>query len=151
MSGNAVNASVMTFLLLVLAAQLLPPSAIVPYASSNEGSGSDVLVVVDLEAQELVVRRAGHEIARSAVSTGKTGFETPTGRFRVLEKRINHVSSLYSGAVMPFMQRLTMDGVALHAGAVPGYPASRGCIRLPRAFARYLFTVTRPGTEVHVI
>jgi lipoprotein-anchoring transpeptidase ErfK/SrfK len=110
-----------------------------------------VLLIVDRDAQELVVQRAGREVARSAISTGKAGFETPAGQFRVLEKRVNHVSSLYRGASMPYMQRLTMDGIALHAGTVPGYPASRGCIRLPRAFARFLFSVTRPGTEVHVI
>ena len=84
------------------------------------------------------------------MSTGQPGYETPTGSFAILQKNRDHRSNLYNGAPMPFMQRLTWDGVALHAGEIPGRPASHGCIRLPMAFARNLFAVTRLGASVHV-
>src|SRR5262249_57571081 len=74
-------------------------------------------------------------IAQSAVSTGMPGYRTPTGVFSVLQKRRYHESNIYSGAPMPFMQRLTWSGIALHAGVLPGFPASHGCIRLPHHFA----------------
>ena len=85
------------------------------------------------------------------VSTGSDGHETPVGDFTILEKQVFHRSNLYSDAPMPYMQRLTWDGIALHAGQLPGYPASHGCIRLPKAFARQLFDLTSMGGAVSVV
>jgi hypothetical protein len=109
-----------------------------------------VVVVVSLPMQRLHVYRNGVRIGEAAVSTGKPGHETPPGVFTILQKRREHYSNLYDNAPMPFMQRLTWDGIALHEGRVPGYPASHGCIRLPRGFAEKLYSVTGHGTVVVV-
>ena len=109
-----------------------------------------VLVVVSLATQRAVVYRNGIPIGISTVSTGREGFETPTGIFTILQKQIEHFSNLYDDAPMPYMQRLTWGGVALHAGNLPGYAASHGCIRLPREFARLLYGVTQRGMTVVV-
>ena len=114
---------------------------------SREGP---VLVVVSRDDQVAFVYRNGIEIARSTVSTGKPGHETPTGVFHVLQKDADHVSSTYAGAPMPFMQRLTWGGIALHAGNLPGYPASHGCIRLPYEFSHLLYGITHTGCTVVV-
>jgi hypothetical protein len=82
------------------------------------------------------------------VSTGKPGKVTPTGVFTVLQKKVDHESSIYKGTKMPHMQRLTWTGIALHAGHLPGYPASAGCVRLPVDFAAKLYSVTALGTTV---
>jgi hypothetical protein len=82
------------------------------------------------------------------VSTGKPGKATPTGVFTVLQKKVDHESSIYKGAKMPHMQRLTWTGIALHAGHLPGYTASAGCVRLPVDFAGKLYTATTLGTTV---
>ena len=113
-------------------------------------SDGPVLLAVSIPDQKLYAYRGGTLFAVSTVSTGKRGHDTPTGVFPILEKRREHYSSLYNRAPMPFMQRLTWDGVALHAGKLPGYPASHGCVRLPAAFAERLFAVTRRGGEVIV-
>ena len=110
--------------------------------------GGPVLVIVNRATQRLVVYRNGVPIGISTVSTGRPGYRTPTGVFTILQKREEHYSSTYDNAPMPFMQRLTWRGVALHAGQLPGYPASHGCIRLPRDFARLLFGVTEVGMTV---
>lgn len=89
-------------------------------------------------------------VAAASVSTGKDGKDTPVGIFPILQKREMHHSNLYDSAPMPFMQRLTWDGVALHAGKNPGFPDSHGCIRLPAAFAKKLFSITSVGTNVVV-
>ena len=81
-------------------------------------------------------------------STGRPGHRTPAGVFVILEKDKNHHSSTYDNAPMPYMERLTWGGVALHAGNLPGYPASHGCVRLPLEFAKLLFGVTTLGTPV---
>lgn len=107
-----------------------------------------VTMIVSLKAQRAFVYRNGVPIGVSTISSGKAGHETPTGIFTILQKEIDHKSNLYSGAPMPFMQRLTWDGVALHAGALPGYPASHGCVRLPMAFAKLLYGVTKLGLTV---
>ena len=107
-------------------------------------------IVVSLPLQRAYVFRNGVRIGMSRVSTGKTGYETPTGMFSILQKRREHYSNLYDDAPMPWMQRLTWDGVALHAGQVPDYPASHGCIRLPYAFAERLFEATTTGMTVIV-
>lgn len=105
-------------------------------------------IVVSLPLQRAYVFRNGIRIGMSRVSTGKTGYETPTGVFTILQKHREHYSNLYDDAPMPWMQRLTWDGVALHAGRVPDYPASHGCIRLPYAFAERLFEATTTGMTV---
>ncbi|HEX4853994.1 L,D-transpeptidase family protein [Arenimonas sp.] len=107
-----------------------------------------VLVLVSLPEQRAYVYRNGVRIGVATVSTGKPGFETPTGVFTVLQKKREHYSNLYDDAPMPFMQRLTWDGIALHAGRVPGYPASHGCVRLPYAFSELLYGVTAHGITV---
>jgi hypothetical protein len=109
-----------------------------------------VLLVVSVATQRAVVYRNGVPIGISTVSTGRPGYRTPTGVFTILQKHVEHYSSLYNNAPMPFMQRLTWGGVALHAGDLPGYPASHGCIRLPREFARLLYGVTHIGMTVVV-
>ena len=107
-----------------------------------------VLLVVSLATQRAVIYRNGVPIGITTVSTGRPGYRTPTGIFTVLERDVEHYSSLYNNAPMPYMQRLTWGGVALHGGNLPGYPASHGCIRLPHEFARLLFGVTRLGMTV---
>ena len=87
-------------------------------------------------------------IAASTISSGKKGHETPTGVFTVLEKRKEHYSKTYGNAPMPNMQRLTWRGIALHAGNLPGYPASHGCVRLPAKFSALLFGATERGMTV---
>src|SRR3954462_4562287 len=87
-----------------------------------------VLVYVDLSRQRATVYRNGVRMAVSTISSGKDGHETPTGVFTILQKDADHRSSLYNSAPMPFQQRLTWDGVALHAGGLPGYPESHGCV-----------------------
>ena len=107
-----------------------------------------VTVIVSLATQRAYAYRNGVPIGVSTVSTGAPGHETPTGIFVILQKAVVHKSNKYSDAPMPFMQRLTWDGIAMHAGKLPGYPASHGCIRLPAAFAKLLFGITRLGLTV---
>lgn len=107
-----------------------------------------MVIVVSLPQQRLHVYRNGVRIGVSTISSGRPGNETPTGTFEILEKQRMHHSNLYDSAPMPFMQRLTWDGVALHAGRIPGHPASHGCVRLPADFARTLFEETERGTLV---
>ncbi|WP_233281499.1 L,D-transpeptidase family protein [Sphingomonas changnyeongensis] len=109
-----------------------------------------VLVYVDLARQLATVYRNGVRIAVTTVSSGKPGHETPTGVFTILQKDAHHRSSTYNNAPMPYQQRLTWDGVALHAGGLPGYPESHGCVHLPMAFARQLFATTDMGGTVIV-
>jgi len=107
-----------------------------------------VLVYVDLGRQRATVYRNGVRVGVSTISSGKEGYETPTGVFTILEKDQDHRSRTYDNAPMPYQQRLTWMGVALHAGNLPGYPASHGCVRLPMAFAKKLFTITPMGGTV---
>ncbi|TZF90481.1 L,D-transpeptidase [Cognatilysobacter lacus] len=109
-----------------------------------------LVIVVSLPLQQLHVYRNGVRIGASSISSGKPGHETPVGVFTILQKEVEHYSNLYDAAPMPWMQRLTWDGVALHGGTLPGRPASHGCIRLPQAFAKSLFAATRPGDVVIV-
>lgn len=110
----------------------------------------DIVILVSLPTQEMHVYRGGIRIGRASISTGKPGKDTPVGAFPILQKRKVHHSSLYDDAPMPYMQRLTWDGIALHAGRNPGYPASHGCIRLPDEFAQLLYDVTDYGQVVVV-
>ncbi len=107
-----------------------------------------VLLVVNLETQRAVLFRNGVPIAATTLSSGKAGNETPTGVFTILQKRKEHYSKTYDNAPMPNMQRLTWSGIALHAGKLPGYPASHGCIRLPHSFSTLLFGATETGMTV---
>ncbi|MGB5737177.1 MAG: L,D-transpeptidase [Thiohalocapsa sp.] len=107
-----------------------------------------VVVVVSLPEQMAYVYRNGVRIGVSTVSSGKSGHGTPTGVFTILNKDKNHHSATYGNAPMPYSERLTWDGVALHAGGLPGYPSSHGCVHLPSAFAERLFGITHKGTTV---
>jgi len=109
-----------------------------------------VVVVVSLEEQRAYVYRNGIAIGLATISSGREGHETPTGVFTILQKDREHYSTKYDNAPMPYMERLTWDGIALHGGALPGYPASHGCIRLPQAFAERLFAITQRGETVVV-
>ena len=128
-------------------AETLGPNA---YVWRDPGSSEPVSIVISIPDQKAYVYRGDRLVAASSVSTGKDGKETPTGTFPILQKEEVHHSNLYDSAPMPFMQRLTWDGVAIHAGRNPGFPASHGCIRVPTAFARKLFEVTTTGTPVLV-
>jgi len=110
-----------------------------------------LLIAVSLNSQRLTVYANGAPIAHSPVSTGTASNPTPTGIFSIIQKNRHHRSNLYSNAPMPYMQRITWSGVALHQGVLPGYPASHGCIRLPQSFASYLWGTTRIGTGARVI
>jgi hypothetical protein len=114
-----------------------------------------MLLMVSLDQQKAYLYRNGIRVGVSTVSTGKKGHETPTGVFTILQKNKDHRSSLYKdksgkGAAMPYMQRLTWDGIALHTGNLPGYPASHGCVRMPDDFAKRLFAETDMGMTVVV-
>jgi hypothetical protein len=107
-----------------------------------------VAAVVSIPEQRVHVYRNGIRIGVSTCSTGKPGHSTPTGVFVVLQKDKHHRSSTYNNAPMPNMNRLTWSGIALHAGNLPGYPASHGCVRLPFEFSAKLFSITHIGTPV---
>lgn len=109
-----------------------------------------LVVVVSLDEQRAYVYRNGIAIGVSTISSGRKGYETPPGIYTILQKREIHYSNRYDDAPMPYMERLSWDGVAMHAGKVPGYPSSHGCIRLPAMFARKLFDVTNLGVSVVV-
>ena len=109
-----------------------------------------MVLVVSLEQQKLDVYRGTTLVTTSQVSTGMPGHATKAGVFSILEKQQFHHSNIYSGAPMPLMNRITWSGTALHAGVVPGYPASHGCIRLPFSFAPKLFQITTVGDNVIV-
>ena len=109
-----------------------------------------IMVVVNLKTQRGYVYRNGVRIGVTTVSSGKPGKKTPTGIFTILQKNKDHKSNLYNNAPMPYMQRLTWDGIALHGGNLPGYPASHGCIRMPLEFSKLLFGVSNMGMTVVV-
>jgi hypothetical protein len=113
-------------------------------------STGPVFLVIDLTRQRALLYRDGVPIAASTISTGSKGRETPTGVFTILQKEVFHRSGTYDDAPMPYMQRLTSKGVAMHGGNLPGYPASHGCIRLPKDFAKLLYGVTELGTPVMI-
>ena len=131
----------------ILPAQLKPGE----YAWHPELSPKGpIVLIVSLPEQLAYVYRNGVIIGASTVSTGKKGHETPTGVFTILQKHEDHYSNLYNNAPMPYMQRLTWSGVALHAGRLPGYPASHGCVRMPYEFAQLLYGETKTGLTVVV-
>ena len=106
------------------------------------------LVYVDLDRQRATVYRNGVRVAVTTISSGKDGYETPTGVFTILEKDKDHFSRTYDNAPMPYNLRLSWKGVALHAGNLPGFPASHGCVRLPMEFAKLLFADMPMGGTV---
>jgi hypothetical protein len=105
-------------------------------------------IIISIADQHVSLYGSAGLIARAPVSTGMRGHPTPLGVFSVIEKQKWHRSNIYSAAPMPYMQRITWSGVALHAGVLPGFPASHGCIRLSNAFATRLFHLTKVGTRV---
>lgn len=117
-------------------------------ASTALAADGPLQIYVSKGDQSLTVYDGEEIVATSKVSTGKPGHTTPSGIFSILEKRKYHESNLYSNAPMPFMQRLTWSGIALHEGKVPNHPASHGCVRLPNGFAKTLFQMTERGAHV---
>jgi len=130
-----------------LAAEDLRPGQFRWLAGAETADGP-VSIVVSLPMQRAWVFRGDVLIGVSTISSGQPGHDTPVGAFTILEKQVDHRSNIYDGAPMPFMQRLTWDGIALHAGQIPGHPASHGCVRLPRAFAERLYRLTELGASV---
>lgn len=130
------------------AAEALGPNK---FVWNDIDTGEAISIVIDIGVQRAYVYRGEQLIAAATVSTGKDGKDTPSGTFAILQKKVDHRSNLYDDASMPYMQRLTWDGVAIHAGRNPGFPASHGCIRVPTAFAKKLFEATAVGTQVTVI
>lgn len=111
-------------------------------------AGGETRLVISLSDQLAYLYRDNSLVAVSTISSGEPGRDTPTGIFPILDKKLMHRSIKYDNAPMPFMQRIDSYGIALHAGNLPGYPASHGCIRLPAKFAAKLFRTTRIGTPV---
>ncbi len=107
--------------------------------------------MVGLAEQRISIYDAKGKIMESPVSSGQTGFETPAGIYSIVQKEEDHHSNLYDDASMPFMERITWTGMALHAGVLPGYAASHGCVRLPYDFAERLYDVTNMGMRVVVV
>ena len=120
-------------------------SAAVEKASKPQGP---LIISISIAQQKLRIYDANGLFAESPVSTGMPGHSTPMGVFSVIQKQKFHRSNIYSGAPMPFMQRITWSGVAMHAGVLPGYPASHGCIRMPMAFAVKMYNWTRMSARV---
>jgi lipoprotein-anchoring transpeptidase ErfK/SrfK len=116
--------------------------------TSRDVAKGPLLLIISIADQRISLYDDGALIARSSVSTGVRDHPTPLGVFSVISKSRWHRSSIYSGAPMPYMQRITWSGIALHAGDLPGYPASHGCIRLTNDFAIRLWHLTKRGTRV---
>lgn len=108
------------------------------------------MLIVSVKSQNVSFYADGKLVSRSPVSTGKATNPTPFGVFSIIQRNRHHRSNIYSGAPMPYMQRLTWSGIALHEGKLPGYPASHGCIRLPERYADYLWRTIRMNTRVIV-
>jgi lipoprotein-anchoring transpeptidase ErfK/SrfK len=142
------NADVDAALALQAAATAVAPNR---FVWNDTATSEPVSVVVSIADQRAYVYRGQTMIAVSSVSTGKEGKGTPAGTYPILQKKQDHKSNLYDDAPMPFMQRLTWDGIALHAGRNPGFPASHGCVRMPAAFAKKLFEITTLGSTVTVM
>jgi hypothetical protein len=161
------------FLSLLMSLLIAAPALAVPFWGAKESSPADtppaslkpgefvwapgvapdgpIVVVVSLDEQRAYVYRNGVLIGYTTVSTGKPGHETPTGIFTILQKDKDHHSSKYNNAPMPYQERLTWDGVALHAGGLPGYPESHGCVHLPSKFSEELFGATHLGMTVVIV
>ncbi len=124
-----------------------------PEAAKDSGASmprGPLQIVVSIADQHVTLYSNGLHVAQSPVSTGVPGRPTPTGVFSIIQKDRFHRSNLYSNAPMPFMERITWSGVALHEGPLPGYPASHGCIRMTHEFAARLWSITKLGVRVIV-
>jgi hypothetical protein len=121
-----------------------------PPANTEEAAPPEapLFFVISLKKQQVSVYSPKGLYSQSPVSTGQPGHPTPTGIFTILSKELYHESNIYSGAPMPFMQRITYTGVAMHEGILPGYPASHGCIRMPGEFARRMYGITAGNERV---
>jgi hypothetical protein len=119
--------------------------------NADDGGTGPLSVVISLADQRAYVYRDERMVAASDISTGRDGKETPVGVFPILQKEVKHRSNRYDSAPMPYMERLTWGGVAIHAGTTPGYRTSHGCIHVPLAFAKKLYAATEIGTIVEVI
>jgi predicted dithiol-disulfide oxidoreductase (DUF899 family) len=133
--------------------QAFGPKALAPgqyvWRDVPEAAGPD-RVVVSLSDQLAYLYRGDALVAVSTISSGRPGRDTPTGIFSVLDKKPFYRSKKFDNAPMPWMQRIDQYGVALHAGYNPGVPASHGCVRLPTAFAKKLYSATDIGTPVYI-
>jgi L,D-transpeptidase catalytic domain len=109
-----------------------------------------LIIAISIDKQNLRIYDANGFFAETPISTGMKGHPTPMGVYSIIQKHKLHHSNIYSGAPMPFMQRITWSGVAMHAGVLPGYPASHGCIRMPLAFATKMWNWTKMGARVVV-
>ena len=109
-------------------------------------AGEPIMAIVSIKSQQVTFFDADGWILRAPVSTGVQGRETPAGIFAIVEKEVDHRSTMYDDAWMPHMQRITWNGIALHGGPLPGYAASHGCVRMPYGFAEKLFDNTWIGT-----
>ena len=118
---------------------------------SHLAGKTPLLAVVALREQRITIYDASGKIMESPVSSGQTGLETPSGIFSVVQKEEDHHSNLFDDASMPFMERITWTGISLHAGVLPGYPASHGCVRMPEQFAWQLYQVSKPGMRVILV
>ncbi len=105
-------------------------------------------IIVSIDQQKLHLYSDGSEVTETLVATGVPGHPTPVGVFSIIQKDRLHHSNIYSGAPMPFMQRITWSGVAMHEGGNLGHPASHGCVRLPHDFATRLWGLTKLGARV---
>src|SRR6201996_5413739 len=121
------------------------PQVAVKEAAKPQGP---LIIAISINKQSLKVYDDNGFFAETPISTGMRGHATPMGAFSVIQKQKMHRSNIYSGAPMPFMQRITWSGIAMHAGVLPGYPASHGCIRMPMAFAVKMYGWTRMGARV---
>ena len=137
--------------LFLASASLAQPSSGAAGEAPSYAPGRPIMAIVALKEQKITVYTANGPILRASVSSGRPGYETPAGIYSVLQKEAEHYSNLYDDASMPFMQRMTWSGIALHAGVVPGHPASHGCVRMPYAFAEQLFGLTKIGMRVVVM
>ena len=114
-------------------------------------AGAPLVAVVGLAEQRISIYDAKGKIMESPVSSGQPGYETPAGIYSIVQKEEEHYSNVYDDASMPFMERITWTGMALHSGVLPGYAASHGCVRLPYEFAERLYDVTSLGMRVIVV
>jgi lipoprotein-anchoring transpeptidase ErfK/SrfK len=127
-----------------------PKKEAVPPKETAVNPQGPLIIAVSINNQQVKIYDANGFFAEAPVSTGMRGHPTPMGVFSVIQKQRLHHSNIYSGAPMPFMQRITWSGVAMHAGVLPGYPASHGCIRMPPAFAVRMYNWTKMGARVFV-
>ena len=127
-----------------------PTPGIKPDATRKELPKGPLQIIISIDQQKLHLYNDGTLVADTSIATGVADHPTPLGIFSIIQKSRDHHSNIYSNAPMPFMERITWSGVALHAGVLPGYPASHGCIRLPHEFAVRLYGMTRIGARVIV-